>query len=98
MTKARAFATAKNSYANGVAAFPGSQTQWNQNDTLVYRFTLTLQDDNNANGGATPLSSGSHTFQKLRSTVMPGSSGSSRLRCARHPSSRPRIRHTTSTS
>jgi Camelysin metallo-endopeptidase len=57
-----AFATAKNSYANGVAAFPASQTQWNQNDTLVYRFTLTLQDDNNANGGATPLSTGSHTF------------------------------------
>ena len=50
------------SYANGVAAFPGAQTQWNQNDTLVYRFTLTLQDDNNANGGATPLSSGSHAF------------------------------------
>jgi Camelysin metallo-endopeptidase len=56
------FATAKNSYANGVAAFPGSQTQWNQSDILVYRFTLTLQDDNNANGGATPLTSGSHTF------------------------------------
>jgi camelysin-like metallo-endopeptidase len=57
-----AFATAKNSYANGVAAFPASQTQWNQTDTLVYRFTLTLQDDNNANGGAGPLSSGNHTF------------------------------------
>ena len=56
------FATAKNSYANGVAAFPGVQTQWNQNDTLVYRFTLTLQDDNNANGGASALTSGLHTF------------------------------------
>jgi hypothetical protein len=56
------FAGTKNSYANGVAAFPGSQTQWNQNDTLVYRFTLTLQDDNNANGGATALSTGSHAF------------------------------------
>jgi predicted ribosomally synthesized peptide with SipW-like signal peptide len=56
------FTTAKNSYANGIAAFPGAQTQWNQNDTLVYRFTLTLQDDNNANGGATPLSTGSHAF------------------------------------
>jgi predicted ribosomally synthesized peptide with SipW-like signal peptide len=56
------FTTSKNSYANGIAAFPGSQTQWNQNDTLVYRFTLTLQDDNNANGGATPLSTGSHAF------------------------------------
>lgn len=57
------FASAKNSYANGVAAFPGSQTVWNQNDTLVYRFTLTLQDDNNANGqGSGALTSGSHSF------------------------------------
>ena len=56
------FVSARNSYANGIPAFPGSQTQWNQNDTLVYRFTLTLQDDNNANGGATPLSTGSHAF------------------------------------
>jgi predicted ribosomally synthesized peptide with SipW-like signal peptide len=56
------FTTSKNSYANGIAAFPGAQTQWNQSDTLVYRFTLTLQDDNNANGGATPLSTGSHAF------------------------------------
>jgi predicted ribosomally synthesized peptide with SipW-like signal peptide len=56
------FVSTKNSYANGIPAFPGSQTQWNQNDTLVYRFTLTLQDDNNANGGTTPLSTGSHAF------------------------------------
>jgi camelysin-like metallo-endopeptidase len=56
------FTTSKNSYANGIAAFPGVQTAWNQNDALVYRFTLTLQDDNNANGGATPLSTGSHAF------------------------------------
>ena len=56
------FMSTHNSYANGLAAFPGAQTQWNQNDTLVYRFTLTLQDDNNANGGATPLSTGSHAF------------------------------------
>ena len=38
--------------------YPGSQTAWNQNDTLWFRFTLALQDDNNANGGATPLSGG----------------------------------------
>lgn len=56
------FAGTKNSYANGVSAFPGSQTQWNQNDSVVYRFTLTLQDDNNANGGATALSTGDHAF------------------------------------
>ena len=57
-----AFASAQNSYANGVGASPGSQTAWNQNDTLVYRFTLTLQDDNSANGGATPLTTGAHAF------------------------------------
>jgi predicted ribosomally synthesized peptide with SipW-like signal peptide len=56
------FTTSKNSYANGISVFPGAQTQWNQNDALVYRFTLALQDDNNANGGATPLSTGSHAF------------------------------------
>ncbi len=53
-----AFATAKNSYANGIPAFPGSQTAWTQNDTLVYRFTLSVQDDNAAQGA----SSGLHTF------------------------------------
>lgn len=56
------FAATKNSYANGVSAFPGSQTQWNNNDTLVYRVTLTLQDDAGANGGASPLSTGLHAF------------------------------------
>lgn len=56
------FASSHSSYANGASAFPGSQTQWNQNDTLVYRFTLTLQDDNSANGGATPLTTGTHSF------------------------------------
>lgn len=56
------FASAHGSYANGASAYPSSQTQWNENDTLVYRFTLTLQDDNGANGGATPLSTGAHGF------------------------------------
>jgi hypothetical protein len=53
-----AFATARNSYANGIPAFPGSQTAWAQNDSLVYRFTLSVQDDNAAQGA----SSGLHTF------------------------------------
>ena len=52
------FAGTKNSFASGVAAFPGAQTQWNQNDTLVYRFTLTVQDNNNASGQTT----GVHSF------------------------------------
>ena len=58
-----AFTTTHNSYANGILAFPAAQTQWNQNDTLVYRFTLTLQDDNNANGGGGgALATGAHNF------------------------------------
>jgi hypothetical protein len=56
------FATAHGSYANGLAAYPGSQSAWNSSNTLVYRFTLSLQDDNGANGGATPLTTGTHTF------------------------------------
>ena len=32
--------------------YPGSQTQWNANDTQVLRITVTLADDNNANGQA----------------------------------------------
>lgn len=56
------FASTHGSYANGASAYPSSQTQWNENDTLVYRFALTLQDDNGANGGATPLSTGAHGF------------------------------------
>jgi predicted ribosomally synthesized peptide with SipW-like signal peptide len=56
------FTTTKNSYANGISAFPGAQTSWAQNDTVVYRFTLTLQDNNLANGGASALTTGSHDF------------------------------------
>jgi predicted ribosomally synthesized peptide with SipW-like signal peptide len=57
------FASAHNDYASGSSVFPGSQTVWNPNDTLVYRFTVSLQDNNNANGqGAGALTSGSHTF------------------------------------
>ena len=53
-----AFAATKNSFANGLLAFPGSQTAWAPNDTLVYRFTLSVQDDNAAQGA----SSGLHSF------------------------------------
>src|SRR3954447_8298844 len=40
------FAGSKNTYASGVSMYPGSQTAWNQNDTLWFRFTVALQDDN----------------------------------------------------
>ena len=36
--------------AIGVVANPGAQTRWNQNDTLVYRFTVTLQNNTGAQG------------------------------------------------
>ena len=39
-------------------AFPGVQTAWNQNDVVVYRFTLTLQ--NNSAAAGTHL--GAHSF------------------------------------
>jgi hypothetical protein len=57
------FASTKSSYANGVSAYPASQTSWGNGDSLVYRFTLTLQDNNSANGGGSgALSTGSHSF------------------------------------
>ena len=52
------FGTTRTNFANGVQAFPGVQTAWNQNDTLVYRFTLTLQNNATAAG----LTSGLHDF------------------------------------
>jgi hypothetical protein len=57
------FATAHNSYANGLVDNPGAvATKWVTNDAVVYKFSLTLQDDNAANGGASPLSTGTHAF------------------------------------
>jgi hypothetical protein len=52
------FASTRNSYTNGVAANPGAATKWVQNDTLVYRFTVSVQDDDDAQGA----DSGSHDF------------------------------------
>ncbi len=50
------FASAKNSYDNGVSAYPGSATKWATGNTLVYRFTLNISDS----GSGT--SSGTHAF------------------------------------
>jgi predicted ribosomally synthesized peptide with SipW-like signal peptide len=44
------FKNSNNAYGNGIGAYPGAQTQWNQNDTLVYRFTVTLQNNIGAQG------------------------------------------------
>jgi hypothetical protein len=55
-----AFATAKNSYANGVVDYPGSSTKWQTNESVVYQFTVTLQSS--APEAAQGLTTGSHTF------------------------------------
>lgn len=52
------FVSSKNSYENGIAANPGVASKWAQNDSLVYRFTVSVQDNNNAQSA----SSGSHSF------------------------------------
>jgi len=44
------FKSNKTSFATGVGAYPGAQTKWNQNDTLVYRVTVTLQNNSSAQG------------------------------------------------
>lgn len=40
----QAFKTARAGWASGIAAFPGAQTAWNSGDSLVYRFTVQLQN------------------------------------------------------
>jgi hypothetical protein len=55
------FATAKNSYANGVVDYPGtSATSWATNDSVVYQFTATLQSG--APDTVQGQSTGSHAF------------------------------------
>lgn len=59
----KGFADTYTSFAAGLATNPSGQTKWASGDAVVYKFDLTLQDDNNANGGSSgALSSGSHTF------------------------------------
>ncbi|MBI3649325.1 MAG: hypothetical protein HY240_11355 [Actinobacteria bacterium] len=58
-----AFASSVTGYGSGLSAYPGAQTQWGNGDSVVYKFTLTLQDNNNANGGSGgALTTGSHSF------------------------------------
>jgi predicted ribosomally synthesized peptide with SipW-like signal peptide len=44
------FKTTNTTYANGVGASPGAQTKWSTGDSLVYRFTVTLQNATGAQG------------------------------------------------
>lgn len=53
------FAGAHTSFANGLADYPGTAaTKWVTSDSVVYRFTLSLQDNDSAAGQST----GTHAF------------------------------------
>jgi hypothetical protein len=54
------FATTKNSYANGVADYPGAGTKWAANESVVYQVTATLQSS--APEAAQGATTGAHTF------------------------------------
>jgi predicted ribosomally synthesized peptide with SipW-like signal peptide len=56
-----AFATEKNSYTNGISTFPTGATKWETNNSVVYKFTVTLSSSapNTAQGATT----GSHAFR-----------------------------------
>jgi hypothetical protein len=57
------FASTYTSFSNGLTTNPPSATKWVTNDAVVYKFDLTLQDNNAANGGAGgAISTGSHSF------------------------------------
>lgn len=54
----QSFINTKNSYANGIAVLPGAATKWVNNDSLVFRFTVSVQDNPDAEGAT----SGTHQF------------------------------------
>jgi hypothetical protein len=58
----KGFADTHNSYATGLVDNPGSATKWVTNDGVVYQFTLTVADNNAANGVTVPLTTGTHSF------------------------------------
>lgn len=52
------FATTHSNWTNGLVDYPSAGSKWVTNDAVVYRFTLTLQDDDDAQGDT----SNSHAF------------------------------------
>lgn len=54
------FGSTKNTYANGVADYPGSGTKWATNESVVYQVTAALQSS--APDAAQGLTTGAHTF------------------------------------
>ena len=57
------FQSSHNSYANGLVDNPLAKTKWDANDTVTYKFSATLQDNNAANSGTgTGYASGAHEY------------------------------------
>lgn len=54
----KGFADTYSGWATGLADNPGAATKWVQNDAVTYRFTVTQQDNNSAQGTST----GAHSF------------------------------------
>jgi predicted ribosomally synthesized peptide with SipW-like signal peptide len=52
------FRSTYSNYTNGIASNPGAAAKWVTNDSIVYRFTYTVQDNNSAQSQST----GSHSF------------------------------------
>jgi hypothetical protein len=48
----------RSTFANGLTTTPAGQAAWNRGDAVVYRVSVTLQDQNAAQG----LASGAHSF------------------------------------
>jgi hypothetical protein len=47
------FDTAHSNFGNGFSVFPGNGTKWVQNDALVYKFDMSVQDTNDAQDATT---------------------------------------------
>lgn len=57
------FQATKNSFANGVTLAGPSASTWSNSDSIAYQFSYTVEDNNSANGGATALTTGVHSFK-----------------------------------
>ena len=55
-----AFATEKNTYANGISTLPTGKTKWETNEFVIYRFTATLSSS--APNSVQGTSTNAHTF------------------------------------
>jgi hypothetical protein len=59
----KGFSDTYNDFGTGLSTTDSNGSAWETTDSAVYQFSLTLQDDNAANGGASgPLSAGAHNF------------------------------------